>query len=65
VSKKKKGRVRRPNIPTASDVGAGVSPSRETGFQPDYSHVRRDLRRIAILAGAFIGLMVVASLFFR
>ncbi|HMK08540.1 MAG TPA: hypothetical protein VK449_05865 [Anaerolineales bacterium] len=32
-------------------------------FQPDYSYVRADLRRIAILAVSFISLLVVLSFF--
>lgn len=32
-------------------------------FNPDYSTVKRDLKRIAILAGSFITVLVVLSLF--
>ena len=31
-------------------------------FQPDYRYVRADLRRIAILAGAFLSLLILLSL---
>jgi hypothetical protein len=31
-------------------------------FHPDYRYVRADLRRIAILAGAFLSLLVLLSL---
>jgi hypothetical protein len=30
-------------------------------FNPDYSYVRSDLRRIAYLAGAFLSMLVVLS----
>lgn len=30
-------------------------------FNPDYGYVRADLRRIAILAGVFISLLVILS----
>jgi hypothetical protein len=30
-------------------------------FNPDYSYVRSDLRRIAYLAGAFLSLLVILS----
>jgi len=30
-------------------------------FQPDYSYVRADLRRIAVLAAAFISLLIALS----
>lgn len=44
-----------------------VSSSRTSGgslsseFNPDYSHVIQDLRRIGILAGSFIVILVVLS----
>ncbi len=34
-------------------------------FNPDYSHVRSDLKRIGILAGSFISVLVVLSFFLR
>ena len=36
---------------------------RAVEFNPDYSYVKADLRRIATLAGSFILLMVVLSFF--
>ena len=30
-------------------------------FNPDYTHVKRDLKRIAILAGSFFALMIVLA----
>lgn len=46
---------------------AGHSARRSTRveFNPDYSYVKADLRRIATLAGSFILLMVVLSFFLR
>ena len=32
-------------------------------FNPDYSNVKRDLKRIAILAGSLFGAMIVLSFF--
>jgi hypothetical protein len=32
-------------------------------FNPDYSHVIQDLRRIGVLAGSFILILVVLSFF--
>jgi hypothetical protein len=32
-------------------------------FNPDYSNVKRDLKRIAILAGSFITALIILSLF--
>ncbi len=34
-------------------------------FQPDYTHIRADLRRIGLIAGVFVVLLVVASFFVR
>jgi hypothetical protein len=43
-------------------VGRPGSPAE---FQPDYSHIRADLRRIGLLAGIFILILLVASFFVR
>jgi hypothetical protein len=32
-------------------------------FNPDYSIIKRDLKRIGILAGAFFGLLIVLAIF--
>ncbi len=34
-------------------------------FNPDYSHVARDLKRIGILAGSFFAILIVLSFFLR
>ena len=36
-----------------------------TEFNPDYSYVKKDLARIAILAGSFFVILVVLSFFLR
>ncbi|HKY84796.1 MAG TPA: hypothetical protein VJ160_08225 [Anaerolineales bacterium] len=44
---------------------AGISSTRgESGsgdFNPDYRYVRSDLRRIGLLAGSFLALLVILS----
>jgi hypothetical protein len=30
-------------------------------FNPDYTHIKSDLKRIGILAGSFFGLLIVLS----
>ena len=35
----------------------------KTEFNPDYTHVKRDLRRIGLLAGIFVAILIVLSLF--
>lgn len=39
------------------------TPARSAEFNPDYSQTKRDLTRIAILAGAFIVILVALSFF--
>jgi hypothetical protein len=39
--------------------------SRPTEFNPDYTPIIKDLRRIGVLASAFIGILVVLSFFLR
>ena len=36
-----------------------------TEFNPDYTHVKRDLRRIGLLAGSFTVILVALSFFLR
>lgn len=39
--------------------------SQPTEFNPDYSLVIKDLRRIGILAGSFVGILILLSFFIR
>lgn len=54
---------------TSSTVAA--APVTKTGFtrasefNPDYSYVRKDLKRIGILAGSFFVVLVLLSFFLR
>lgn len=43
----------------------GARPTPSADFQPDYSHIRGDLRRIGLIAGAFVVLLVLASFFVK
>lgn len=79
MSKQKKAKkARRPNIPMAvgpslaagggmEGVGvsarSGIETTQTTNF--DYTHIRKDLMRIGILAGSFIVILVVLSFFIR
>ena len=58
MSKKSKRRASR----TAS-ASASVSSSGRSEFNPDYSVIKRDLKRIAILAGSFLMVMIILALF--
>jgi len=42
-----------------------TSSSARTEFNPDYTHVKKDLTRIGTLAGFFIVVLVALSFFLR
>jgi hypothetical protein len=48
----------------ATMVSVSNSPARAE-FNPDYTHVKRDLRRIGVLAGSFFALLIVLSFFIK
>ena len=55
----------RRNRRQVSKTAAFMQAPRSTEFNPDYSHVKRDLRRIGVLAGSFVVLLVALSFFLR
>lgn len=55
MAKNKRTTTRRPS--TASPIA--------TEFNPDYSDVKHDLKRIGLLAGSFIVILIVLSFFLR
>ncbi len=67
--KSRQSRARQAAQMPASTPPAAAAPgtraAREAGFNPDYTYVRKDLRRIGILAATFITLMIVASFLLR
>jgi hypothetical protein len=46
---------------TTTIVSVNPSASSRTEFNPDYSIVKKDLKRIGTLAGIFISLLIVLS----
>lgn len=46
-------------------VRSSATPTSSTEFNPDYTYVIADLKRIGILAGSFITILVVLSFFLR
>lgn len=54
MSKKNKRQIPRPVV--------SLQTSRNE-FKPDYSIIKHDLRRIGLLAGTFIAILIVLSLF--
>jgi hypothetical protein len=41
------------------------SSSRDELKNPDYSYIKRDLRRILLIAGSFVAIMIVLSFILR
>ncbi|MBU2610148.1 MAG: hypothetical protein KJ606_04280 [Chloroflexi bacterium] len=56
MSKKSKRQANRP-------TSASASLSARTEFNPDYSIVKRELKRIGVLAGSFIIILILLALF--
>ncbi len=62
---KKTKRQSRPEVKVNADKSAldPLAGNRPGGFNPDYRFVIRDVRRVGILAGSFIVILVVLSFF--
>ncbi len=66
MSKKTKRQSRSTASTTSTSSQARASsPSQAETFNPDYSYVKKDLRRIGTLAGIFLTILVVLSFFLR
>jgi len=64
MAKKSRRQIRRDVIPgTEKSLTDAVAGNRPTGFNPDYHFVIRDIRRVGILAGSFIVILVALSFF--
>ena len=50
---------------TAAATATKATISRSSEFNPDYSYVKKDLKRIAILASSFFVILGVLSFFLR
>lgn len=61
MSKKNKRQVSNQTVKRPVSTSAMAAKSNE--FNPDYSATKRELRRIIILAGTFIVILVVLSFF--
>ncbi len=64
MAKKNKRQVRRDASPLPEKSTADpLAGNRPTGFNPDYHFVIQDVRRVGILAGSFILVLVILSFF--
>lgn len=41
------------------------SRSSSSDFNPDYTYVKQDLKKIGIMAGSFIGVLIILTFFLR
>ncbi|MFN2215990.1 MAG: hypothetical protein ACK2TS_03530 [Anaerolineales bacterium] len=60
MSKKKK---RKTSSAAGSPAAKSVVNVVSNEFNPDYTDIKRELKRIGILAGSFLGLLVILSFF--
>jgi hypothetical protein len=72
MSKKYKSQTRKAagngsaNNPASTTAATSRAQSAsQTTFNPDYAYVVKDLRRIGLLAGTFISILVILTFFLR
>jgi hypothetical protein len=64
MTKKSKRQIRRVvNPDTEKSMPDALVGNRPTGFNPDYHWVIKDIRRVGILAGSFIVVLVTLAFF--
>jgi hypothetical protein len=65
MPKKSKRQTRKTSVTSPDEVvvepTSNVASSSSRSFNPDYSYVIKDLKRIGILAGVFFGILIVLS----
>jgi len=62
---KKSKRQNRRETGTAGETlsSDALTSNRPAGFSPDYHFVIKDIRRVGILAGSFIGILIILAIF--
>ena len=50
---------------SVSMASATSTANRGTEFNPDYTHVKRDLGRIGVIAGSFFVILIALSFFIK
>jgi hypothetical protein len=63
MAKKTRRQVRREINTEAEKTADPLVMGRPSGFNPDYHYVIKDLRRVGILAGSFIIVLVALAIF--
>jgi hypothetical protein len=59
------GAALRTAVPTPASTTSRSQSTSQAVFNPDYSYVIKDLRRIGLLAGTFISILVILTFFLR
>ena len=49
----------------AGTSAAVITPQRQTEFNPNYTHIKRDLSRIGVLAASFFVILIALSFFLK
>ena len=65
MAKQTKRQLRREIRPEAEKSSDPLELGRPSGFNPDYQYVIKDLRRVGILAGSFIIVLVALAIYLR
>ena len=66
MSKKSKRQVRKAVTQVSAEpTSISMTAQKQPTFNPDYSYVKKDLRRIGILAGSFVMVLIALSFFLR
>lgn len=61
----KKSSRRQSSQESTTETQGRLSTGGERDFNPDYSYVIKDLRRIGLLAGSFFVILIMLSFFLR
>jgi hypothetical protein len=65
MPKKSKRQTRKTTVSSPAEVvvetTTSASRNADRSFNPDYSYVIKDLKRIGILAGVFFGILIILS----
>jgi hypothetical protein len=65
MSRKKKRQARRKTTTRERTSQSAAAQSSREDFNPDYSYVIKDLRRIGTLAGTFLLVLIILAFFLR
>ena len=65
MSRKNKRQSRRSSSSEGQTSSSGAVQNSKEGFNPDYTYVIKDLRRIGALAGTFLIILLILAFFLR